>query len=163
MTCRCRGLCAAECDKTVSELERERDLFTQWRDQTAAVHDNDPEVKEIREPLDEHAEQKWRGESTHRPTDGSSGMVITSDRETRNEFVLTTEIRGNSECERPARRGAFERHTSVIGSPIDKRSSLMGTPIPPTVYGTNAVSCQNPLWHVARACIRNGLADYVQV
>ena len=27
----------------------------------------------------------------------------------------------------------------------------MGTPIPSTVYGTNAESCQFPLWHVARA------------
>ena len=40
---------------------------------------------------------------------------------------------------------------SETESPIDRRSSLVGTPIPSTVYGTNAESCQYPLWHVARA------------
>ena len=35
--------------------------------------------------------------------------------------------------------------------PIDKRSSLMGNPIPPAVYGTNAESCRCLLGQVARA------------
>ena len=54
---------------------------------------------------------------------------------------------------RPADRShAFERlYISGTKSPIDKRSSLVGTPIPSTVYGTNAESCPYPLWHVARA------------
>ena len=34
---------------------------------------------------------------------------------------------------------------------LDKRSSLVGTPIPSTMYETNAESCQYLLWHVARA------------
>ena len=38
----------------------------------------------------------------------------------------------------------------MSGRPADKRSSLVGTPIPSTVYGANAESCQYPLWHVAR-------------
>ena len=42
-------------------------------------------------------------------------------------------------------------YISGTESPIDKRSSLVGTPIPSTVYETNAESCQYPLWHVARA------------
>ena len=50
----------------------------------------------------------------------------------------------------------------------------MGTPIPSTVYGTNAESCQYPLWHVARATwgmsqmfhllfLGNGWADCVEI
>ena len=59
-------------------------------------------------------------------------------------------------------------------SPIDKRSSLVSTPIPSTVYGTNAESCQYLLWHVARAARRvsqiflllflgNGWADCAEI
>ena len=51
-----------ECDKTLSDLEKERDLFTKWRDQTTAIQETDRDVQEIREPLDEDAESKWRGE-----------------------------------------------------------------------------------------------------
>ena len=50
----------------------------------------------------------------------------------------------------------------------------MGTPIPSAVYGTNAESCQYPLWHVARATwgmsqmfrllfLGNGWADCVEI
>ena len=57
---------------------------------------------------------------------------------------------------RPARRPwsrFWEAYISGTDSPIDKRSSLVGTPIPSTVYGTNAESYKYPLWHVARgAC-----------
>ena len=50
---------------------------------------------------------------------------------------------------------AFERHTSGTESPIDKRSSLVGTPIPSTLYGTNAESFQYLLWLVVRAVSQN--------
>ena len=53
---------------------------------------------------------------------------------------------------RPARRPRFwEAYISGTVSPIDKRSSLVGSPIPSAVHGTNAESCQCQLWHVARA------------
>ena len=50
----------------------------------------------------------------------------------------------------------------------------MGTPIPSTVYGSNAESCQYPLWHVARATwgmsqmfhllfLGNGWADCLEI
>ena len=50
----------------------------------------------------------------------------------------------------------------------------MGTPTPSTVYGTNAESCQYPLWHVARATwgmskmfhllfLGNGWTDCVEI
>ena len=42
-------------------------------------------------------------------------------------------------------------YISGTETPTDKRSSLVGTPIPSTVYGINAESCQYLLWHVARA------------
>ena len=45
---------------------------------------------------------------------------------------------------------AFERLISLDRNPIDKRSSLVGSPIPPTVYETNAESCHFLLWHVLR-------------
>ena len=56
-----RRASVSECDKAVSELEKERELFSKWRDQTAAIQESGQEVQEIREPLDEEAEQKWRG------------------------------------------------------------------------------------------------------
>ena len=54
------------------------------------------------------------------------------------------------------------------------RSSLVVTPIPSTVCGTNAESCQYPLWHVARVArgvsqifrllfLGNGWADCVEI
>ena len=55
---------------------------------------------------------------------------------------------------RPARRPwwrFWEAYISGTVSPIDKRSSLVGNPIPSAVYGTTAESCQCLLWHVARA------------
>lgn len=52
-----------------------------------------------------------------------------------------------------------EGYISGSVSPIDKRSPLLGKPIPPAVYGTNAESCQYLLWQLARgACCRNGVA-----
>ena len=60
-------------------------------------------------------------------------------------------IRENPEYERPAVVTLLRAYISGTESPIDKRSSLVGTPIPSTVYGTNAESRQYPLWHVARA------------
>ena len=63
-------------------------------------------------------------------------------------------IRENPEYERPFGRGdAFERLITTSGTenPIDKWSSLVGAPIPSTVYGSNAESCQYLLWHVPRA------------
>ena len=74
------------------------------------------------------------------------------------EWVLLR-IRENPEYERPAGRPAvvtlWEAYISGTESPIGKRSSLVGTPIPSTVYGTNTESCQYPLWHVARATWRD--------
>ena len=55
---------------------------------------------------------------------------------------------------RPARRPwsrFWEAYISGTVSPIDKRSSLVGSPIPSAVHGTNAESWQCTLWHVARA------------
>ena len=68
----------------------------------------------------------------------------------------------------------WQAYISGTVSPIDKRSSLVGNPIPPAVYGTNAESCQSPLWHVARAAWRvshmfrllylgNVWADFVEI
>ena len=45
----------------------------------------------------------------------------------------------------------WEAYISGTESPIDRRSSLVGTPVPSTVYGTNAESYKYPLWHVARS------------
>ena len=45
----------------------------------------------------------------------------------------------------------WEAYISGTVSPIDKRSSLVGSPIPSAVHGTNAESCQCQLGHVARA------------
>ena len=65
-----------------------------------------------------------------------------------------------------------EAYISGTESPIGKRSSLVGTPIPSTMYGTNAESRQYPLWHVAHVqryphtallYLRNGLTDCVQI
>ena len=86
-------------------------------------------------------------------------------------------IRENPEYERPAGRPwsrFWEAYISGTESPIDKRSSLVGTPIPSTVYGANAESCQYLLWHVARAARRvsqifrllflgNGWADCAEI
>ena len=68
----------------------------------------------------------------------------------------------------------WEAYISGTESPIGKRSSLVGTPIPSTVYGTNAESCQYLLWHVARAVrkvsqiflllfLGNGWADCAEI
>ena len=61
--------------------------------------------------------------------------------------------------DRPWSRFSETYYTSGTESPIDKRSSLVGTPIPSTVYGTNAESCQYPLWHVARATCRGDVTN----
>ena len=45
----------------------------------------------------------------------------------------------------------WEAYISGTVSPFDKRSSLVGSPIPSAVHGTNAESCQCQLGHVARA------------
>ena len=45
----------------------------------------------------------------------------------------------------------WDAYISGTVSPIDKRFSLVGSPIPSAVHGTNAESCQCQLWHVARA------------
>ena len=78
------------------------------------------------------------------------GYLITSEAEGRASSI---ENKGKSwvlATGRPWSR-FWEAYISGTESPIDKRSSLVGTPIPSTVYGTNAESCQYPLWHVARA------------
>ena len=67
---------AADCTKTVSELEKERDLFTRWREQTAAIQETDRDVQEIREPLDEEAESRWRGESSRAAADTVAGPAL---------------------------------------------------------------------------------------
>ena len=66
--------CVSECDKTVSDLEKERELFSRWRDQTAAIQESDQEVQEIREPLDEEAEKRWRGRYWDRDGQQSGGL-----------------------------------------------------------------------------------------
>ena len=79
--------------------------------------------------------------------------MITSEREARSEFLLIY-TKNLSMSGRPAGRpwSRFsETYISGTVSPIDKRSSLVGSPIPSAVYGTNAESCQCQLWHVARA------------
>ena len=81
-------------------------------------------------------------------------VVITSEAEGRASSI---ENKGKflvRATDRPAGRPwsrFWEAYISGTESPIGKRSSLVGTPIPSTVYGTNAESCQYPLWHVARA------------
>ena len=82
---------------------------------------------------------------------------ITSEREARSEFLLIY-TKNLSMSGRPARRPAgrpwsrfWEAYISGTVSPIDKRSSLVGSPIPSSVHGTNAESCRCLLWHVACA------------
>ncbi|XP_037088420.1 unconventional prefoldin RPB5 interactor-like, partial [Pollicipes pollicipes] len=49
------------CDKTLSSLEKERDLFAGWRQQAAGLQEAAVgDVREITEPLDEEAELQWR-------------------------------------------------------------------------------------------------------
>ena len=57
---------------------------------------------------------------------------------------------GRVTIQTPAGRG-LRGYISGTETPTDKRSSLVGTPIPSTVYGINAESCQYLLWYVARA------------
>ena len=74
---------------------------------------------------------------------------VTSEAEGR---ASSTENKGKSwvwAARRPWSR-FWEAYISGTESPIDKQSSLVGTPIPSTVYGTNAESYKYPLWHVAR-------------
>ena len=75
------------------------------------------------------------------------GRVFPSERDAQSEFILR--IRENPEYELPAGRPAgrgrghdFERLRYISGteSSINNWSSLMGTPIPHTKYGTNAGS-----------------------
>ena len=88
----------------------------------------------------------------------ASKIVITSEAEGRASSI---ENKGKSwvwATGRPAGRPwsrFWEAYISGTESPIGKRSSLVGTPIPSTVYGTNTESCQYPLWHVARATWRD--------
>ena len=90
------------------------------------------------------------------------------------EFLLR--IGETPEYERPAGRGyAFERLISLEPKARLTSSLLWWTPpIPSTVYGTNAESCQYLLWHVARAARRvsqifrqlflgNGWADCTEI
>ena len=84
-----------------------------------------------------------------------SNKLITSEREARSEFLLIY-TKNLSMSGRPAGRPwsrFWEAYISGTVSPIDKRSSLVGSPIPSAVYGTNAESCQCQLWHVARATL----------
>ena len=83
--------------------------------------------------------------------------IVTSEREARSEFLLIY-TKNLSMSGRPAGPPArrpwsrfWEAYISGTVSPIDKRSSLVGDPIPSAVHGTNAESCQCLLWHVARA------------
>ena len=79
--------------------------------------------------------------------------MITSEREARSEFLLIY-TKNLSMSGPPARRPwsrFWEAYISGAVGPIDKRSSLVGSPIPSAVYGTNAESCQCQLGHVARA------------
>ena len=81
-----------------------------------------------------------------------SAPMVTSEREARSEFLLIY-TKNLSMSGRPARRPwlrFWEAYISGTVSPIDKRSSLVGNPIPSAVYGTNAEACQCLLWHVAR-------------
>ena len=75
--------------------------------------------------------------------------LITSEREARSEFLLIY-TKNLSMSGRPWSR-FWEAYISGTVSPIDKRSSLVGNPIPSAVHETNAESCQCLLWHVARA------------
>ena len=79
--------------------------------------------------------------------------LITSEREARSEFLLIY-TKNLSMSGRPAGRPwsrFWETYISGTVSPIDKRSSLVGSSIPSAVHGTNAESCQCQLGHVARA------------
>ena len=80
-------------------------------------------------------------------------LFVTSEREARSEFLLiytkNLSMSGRA-AGRPWSR-FWEAYISGTVSPIDKRSSLVGNPIPSAVHGTNAESCQCLLWHVARA------------
>ena len=78
-------------------------------------------------------------------------IIITSEREARSEFLLIY-TKNLSMSGRPWSR-FWDAYISGTVSPIDKRSSLVGSPIPSAVYGTNAESCQCQLWHVARATL----------
>ena len=87
----------------------------------------------------------------------SEFLLVTSEREARSEFLLIY-TKNLSMSGRPAGPPArrpwsrfWEAYISGTVSPIDKRSSLVGNPIPSAVHGTNAESCQCLLWHVARA------------
>ena len=97
--------------------------------------------------------------------------LITSEREARSEFLLIY-TKNLSMSGRPWSR-FWEAYISGTISPIHKRFSLVGSPIPSAVYGTNAESCQCLLWHVARATwgmsqmfrllfLGNGWADCVE-
>ena len=87
--------------------------------------------------------------------------VITSEREARSEFLFTSEAEGRvSSTENKGKSWVWATGRPAVvtpagRSPIGKRSSLVGTPIPSTVYGTNTESCQYPLWHVARTTWRD--------
>ena len=79
--------------------------------------------------------------------------IITSEREARSEFLLIYP-KNLSMSGRPAGRPwsrFWEANISGTVSPIDKRPSLVGSPIPSAVHGTNAESCQCQLWHAVRA------------
>ena len=82
-------------------------------------------------------------------------FLITSEREAWSEFILIR--RENPEYKRP-RGHAFEITISL--EPKARLTSgllwWVGTPIPPTVYGTNTEACQYLLWHVARAAWGRG-------
>ena len=84
-----------------------------------------------------------------RPGRSTADNLITSEREARSEFLLIY-TKNLSMSGRPWSR-FWEAYISGTVSPIDKRSSVVGSPIPSAVHGTNAESCQCRLWHVARA------------
>ena len=67
-----------------------------------------------------------------------------------NRSIRVKSASGDSPAGRPWWR-FWEGYISGTESPIDKRSSLVGNPIPSAVHETNAKSCQCLLWHVARA------------
>ena len=66
--------------------------------------------------------------------------MVTTEREAQSEFLLIY-TKNLIMSGRPWSR-FWEAYISGTVSPIDKRSSLVGNPIPPAVYGTNAKSCQ---------------------
>ena len=73
--------------------------------------------------------------------------MVTSEREARSEFLLIY----TKNLSMSAWSRFWEAYISGTVSPINKRFSLVGNPIPSAVHGTNAESCQCLLWHVARA------------